>query len=69
MDFSSPLVLNLQPRWWRNMIIINKQNGFIESNDVMKKDDDVIVPQMSMGVTTKVVHCYNMKPHCKRVKM
>ncbi len=51
------------------MIIINKQNGFIESNDVMKKDDDVIVPQMSMGVTTKVVHCYNMKPHCKRVKM
>jgi hypothetical protein len=47
----------------------HKQNGFIESKNVMKKDDDVVVAQRSMGVTTKVVCYHNIKSHCKRVKM
>jgi hypothetical protein len=69
MEFSSPLVFELTSKMVEEHDNHqHKQNGCIELKKVMKKDDDVAVAQRSIGVTTKVVCCHNIKPHCKRVK-
>jgi hypothetical protein len=53
MDFSSPLVFELTTKMAEEHDHHqHKQNGFVESKNVMKKDDDVVIAQRNMGVTT-----------------